>query len=218
MIKVSSKNYDFYFNIGSLAEKDIDNIIKIQEKCYTDICNVLNIKPKLRIKYYLLETPELVGKAYGDNEPCNGFASPPDTIYAVYNKDVKCIGYHEDAHIISYTINRPDSPFIREGLAMFFDKVWWNRKNEDWVIEYLKNNKYISIVKLLDKDTFFSYPDHVTYPIAGSFIKFLIEKFGINKFLELYKKNSNYIKHIEDIYGIKIYDIESEYKQLVLKL
>ena len=97
----------------------------------------------------LLDTPDLVGEIYGDNEPCNGFASPPDSIYAVYNEEVKCIGPHEDAHLISYTINRPKSMFIREGLAMFFDKFWWGKTNEDWVKSFLHDNRYIDINQLL---------------------------------------------------------------------
>jgi len=31
----------------------------------------------------------------------------PNEIYAVYNDKVKCIGFHEDAHIISYNIAVP---------------------------------------------------------------------------------------------------------------
>lgn len=98
-----SGNYVFHYHKDSLAEKDIDKIIAIQENCYSKICSTLKICPNLKIKYYLTNTPEEVGEIYGDKEPCNGFASPPDKIYAVYNDKIKCIGFHEDAHII----NRP---------------------------------------------------------------------------------------------------------------
>ena len=81
------------------------------------------VSPQFQINYYLLETPKLVGKMYGDNVPCNGFANPPNETYAVYNEKVKYIGYYEDAHIISYILNKPQSVFLREGLAMYFDKV-----------------------------------------------------------------------------------------------
>jgi len=43
----------------------------------------------------LLETPELVGKIYGDNDPCNGFANPPDEIT-----------YPEAGAFVKYLINR----------------------------------------------------------------------------------------------------------------
>ena len=39
--------------------------------------------------------------------------------------------------IISYTVNRPDSPAIREGLAMYFDRKWWGIQNLDWTGYFL---------------------------------------------------------------------------------
>ena len=212
MEKTSSKHYDFYYFKGSVAERDINEIVNLQEKCFKEICNLLGIQPKIRIQYYLLDTPELVGEIYGDNEPCNGFANPPDKIYAVYNDKIKCIGYHEDAHILSYTINRPKSNFIREGLAMYFDKYWWDRTNEEWVQLYLNENKYVEISKLLLNDTFFNYSDSITYHIAGAFTKFLIDNYGIDKYIMLYKyTGKDFIKRIEEVYDEKIECIEKNF-------
>jgi len=212
MEKTSSKHYDFYYLKGSVAERDINEIVNLQEKCFKEICNLLGIQPKIRIQYYLLDTPELVGEIYGDNEPCNGFTNPPDKIYAVYNDKIKCIGYHEDAHILSYTINRPKSNFIREGLAMYFDKYWWDRTNEEWVQLYLNENKYVEISKLLLNDTFFNYSDSITYPIAGAFTKFLIDNYGIDKYIMLYKyTGKDFIKRIEEVYDEKIECIEKNF-------
>ncbi|MDI6851552.1 MAG: hypothetical protein QMD82_06425 [bacterium] len=48
----------------------------------------------------------------------------PNSIYAVYNEKIKCIGSHEDTQIIAYnTIVNPEQALIQEGLAMFFDSV-----------------------------------------------------------------------------------------------
>ena len=65
MQKTSSKHYDFYYLKGSVAERDINEIVNLQEKCFKEICNLLGIQPKIRIQYYLLDTPELVGEIYG---------------------------------------------------------------------------------------------------------------------------------------------------------
>ena len=63
----------FIFAIDSVAEKDILKISKNQENCYKEICDFLGVTPSFKIQYFLLETPELVGRIYGDNDPCNGF-------------------------------------------------------------------------------------------------------------------------------------------------
>ncbi|HEY4544310.1 MAG TPA: hypothetical protein VIG40_06665 [Tissierellaceae bacterium] len=219
MEKFSSENYDFHFLRDSIAENDIEEIAELQENCYKEICSYLSIEPNIRIQYYLLDTPELVGEIYGDNEPCNGFASPPDSIYAVYNEEVKCIGPHEDAHILSYTINRPKSAFIREGLAMFFDKLWWDKTNEDWVRSFLQENKYIDINQLLLDDVFFNYSDAITYPIAGAFTKFLLENYGINKYISLYRyTGDDFENKIKEVYKKEIDDLEKEFISSILSI
>lgn len=154
----------------------------------------------------------MVGEIYGDNEPCNGFANPPNEIYAVYNDEIKCIGHHEDAHILSYIINRPSSGFIREGLAMYFDKYWWGKKNEQWVQEFLNEGKYISVERLLSDDVFYEYSDAVTYPIAGAFTKFLIDTYGIKKYILLYSYISkDFLKRFKEVYLKEMKDIEEDF-------
>lgn len=209
MQKISSEHYDFHYLKGSVAERDINKIVTLQENCFREICSLLSIQTKIRIQYYLVDTPELVGEIYGDNEACNGFASPPNEIYAVYNDEIKCIGHHEDAHILSYTINRPNSGFIREGLAMYFDRYWWDKTNEQWVQIFLNEGKYISVEKLLSDNIFYEYSDAVTYPIAGAFTRFLIDSYGIEKYILFYKYTGrDFSKSFKEIYLKEIEDIE----------
>ena len=184
-----SQNYIFHYLENSLAEKEIDLIINEQEKVIEELKNFFSIDLPFKINYFLLNTPAQVGKIYGDNEACNGFAKEPNLVYAVYNYDVKCIGYHEDAHIVSYLINKPKLSFIREGLAMFFDKTWWGKENEKWVFEFLENGQYINIINLMYNQEI-DQKCEITYPIAGAFTKFLIDVYGKNKYIELYKCQS----------------------------
>ena len=209
-----SEHYIFNFNEGSKAEKDIEAISSMQERCYKYICQVLKTEPSFKIQYYLRDSPQEVGRIYGDNDPCNGFASPPDKIYAVYNDEVQCIGFHEDAHLISYTINRPDNPAIREGLAMYFDKKWWKIHNLDWTIHYLKNGMYIPVNQLVDKETFFSYGCEITYPIMGAFTEWLISTYGIGMYLDMYKRKDT-IQAISEIYQKTIKELNEDFTDYV---
>ena len=150
MKQFESEHYIFHYGANTKAEQDISEIAAYQESCFRYICDVLNVTPNFKIEYFLCDSPEEVGRIYGDNDPCNGFAAPPDKIYAVYNEQVQCIGFHEDAHIISYTVNRPDCPAIREGLAMYFDRKWWGIQNLDWTGHYLNTGRYVPVDKMLD--------------------------------------------------------------------
>ena len=186
MKRLETEHYIFHYNQNTRAEQDIAEIAAFQENCHRHICSVLKTVPTFKIRYFLCDSPEEVGRLYGDDEPCNGFTSPPDTIYAVYNEQVQCIGFHEDAHIISYTLNRPDAPAIREGLAMYFDRVWWDVPNLDWAIYYKTHDRYIPVDALMDRERFFAEDCAVTYPIMGAFTEFLISVYGIDAYLSFY--------------------------------
>lgn len=188
MLQYESDHYIFNYNAGTQAERDVASIATEQEACFRYICKVLGVQPNFKIEYFLCDTPEEVGHIYGDDEPCNGFAAPPNKIYAVYNEQVKCIGFHEDAHLISYCLNRPDCPAIREGLAMYFDRKWWGIQNLDWCGYFLETHRYISVAELLQKEVFFATDCSISYPIMGAFTDYLIATYGRAAYKEIYQR------------------------------
>lgn len=217
-LKTKSENYIFHYNKDSIAERDLDLIIQTQENCHKNICKSLNVKMDIPIKYFLCDTPEEVGNIYGsihgnDFEPCNGFAMRPNEIYAVYNDSIKCIGFHEDAHIISYhTLTRPPQVFIREGLAMYFDKVYWGISNDAWVYYFLQNDKFISLKDLIIDSKFYSFSDKLTYPIAGSFVSYIINNYGLEKFKNFYLTLNESFEHcFEKSFGISLDEMEKDF-------
>ncbi len=213
-------HYDFYYHSNSLAEKQIGKIISLQESCYVYICDILKVKPNIRIHYYLCKSPHEIGKLYGNNEPTNGLAIRPDKIYAVYNRRIKCIGFHEDVHLISSnTLSRPNQKLLREGLAMYFDKVWWGIPNEAWTQYYLKNNAYPGITKLAQNQEFNKHQDYVTYPIAGVFIDQIITRFGVSKFKTFYKNiKKDFVRCFFDTFGMPIKEFEYKVTDYIINL
>lgn len=151
---------------------------------------MLDVTPGFKIEYFLCDSPEEVGRICGDNDPCNGFAAPPDKIYAVYNEQVQCIGFHEDAHIISFLVNRPKCPAITEGLAMYFDRKWWSIHNLDWTGYYLNTGRYVPVDKMLNRESFFEHACSITYPIMGAFTDWLIATYGIESYMQMYKQQN----------------------------
>ncbi|SDY53041.1 hypothetical protein SAMN05660462_00234 [Proteiniborus ethanoligenes] len=208
-----TKNYIFHYHENSYAEQDIIKIIETQENCYEYICEVLDVKLNKKLNYFLCDSPVEVGKLYGDNEPCNGFARMPDGIYAVYNDQIKCIGYHEDAHIISYnTLSRPPQNFIREGLAMFFDKTWWGISNFAWVAYFIENNKLPRLCDVIENINFHEYSCTITYPLSGAFTEYIISSFGIEKYKEFYKSlDENFNSCFQETFGISFDEAESKF-------
>ena len=224
-MEMSTEHYVFHFKKNSLAEKEIDKIAGIQEGCYAFISSCLHADAKDKIHYHLFDTPEEVGKQYAiihdeeDDEPCNGFALPENMskdginhVFAVYSDKVKCIGFHEDAHIISYSICRPESRFISEGLAMFFDRLWWGIDNYHWTQWYIEQGKNPSVAALIENRNFREYDCEYTYPIAGAFTGYLIERFGTEKYVEFYKQCAdNTAQAFKQTFGISVDILEKDF-------
>ena len=158
------------------------------------------------MEYWLADTPQELGVLYGDDEPCNGFVRQPNKIFAVYNNDVKCVGMHEDAHIISFSVKKPSSVFISEGLAMYFDKQWQGRENEFICRDLLHLGNIPNVLSLIDNDKFFALNEEIAYPLSGSFTKFLVQKLTMKIYLkEIYYSDSaeSYLNSLFDEGDVK---------------
>ena len=243
-MEFTTAHYVFHYSKNSTAEKEIDEIAALQEGCYSFISSCLHTNVKGKIHYHFFDAPEEVGRQYAiaydnnDDEPCNGFAlsnlkskDGVNHIFAVYNDKVKCVGFHEDAHIISYSLGRPSSQFVREGLAMFFDRYWWGSDNYSWTRWYVEQQKNPSVNALLENSIFSEYSDVLTYPIAGAFTGYLIERFGTERYVEFYRCSAEKgTQAFEQILGapvsllehdflayIKMFQVRGEIRKLLMK-
>lgn len=217
-----TEHYIFHCVNNKTAEKDIEIIAKMQEESYAIITTELKVKYESIINYYLVNTPEVVAELTRYPFPVNGLACFSDrSVYAVYSDKIKCIGPHEDAHLISEKFGIPKSDFLCEGLAMHFDKRWWGIENELWCKYFIKTGIFIEPTKLLKNQEFYKVDCSISYPIAGAFTSYVIKKSGIEKYkyfyllksvnAEDYKElQSLSNKFVKEVKRITLNDVETE--------
>ena len=211
-----SEHYVFHFQPGSLAEKDIATIAHEQERCFSKICAVLQVDYLEKIHYYFTTSPLTIGRIFWEEgTPCNGVAlcgREQAKIYAVYDETIKCVGSHEDTHLISFQINYPESDFVVEGLAMFMDGLWWGVPNEAWTAYYKQKYPEMAVRSLLDNEAFAQLGCQITYPLAGAFTKYLMDTFGKDKYLTFYQyTEDNYEEIFISIFKTAFTDIEKDF-------
>ncbi len=212
----ATEHYVFHYQKGSLAEKEIQVISETQEAAFSKICRTLNVIYPEAINYYLTDSPKAIGRVIWEQDlPCNGVAlCGRNKIYAVYTENIKCIGSHEDTHLISFLINYPESDFVVEGLAMSFDGLWWGVPNETWVSYYKTKHPDLSVKALFDNNAFAETGCVIAYPIAGAFTKFLIDTFGIERYLDFYKYDGcEYDEAVLTIFGDSLLELETSFWQ-----
>ena len=212
----ATEHYVFHYQKGSLAEKEIQVISETQETAFSKICRTLNVFYPEQINYYFTDSPKAIGRLiWNEDLPCNGVAlCGRNKIYAVYTENIKCIGSHEDTHLISFLINYPESDFVVEGLAMSFDGLWWGVPNETWVSYYKNKHPDLSVKTLFDNNAFAEIGCVIAYPIAGAFTTFLIDTFGIERYLDFYKYDGcEYDEAFHSIFSDSLMEIEASFWQ-----
>jgi hypothetical protein len=222
-------HFDIYYKKNSTAERDIDKIIEERDSGYDEICKFLRIKSDIRITLIFFE--DMVSKINETGHIGAGMASGTN-IVEVYNEKRHLDPFHETTHILAKSLGHPPAIF-NEGLATYmserlgapplrelgggesslYERVRELRSKGDWIpLEELLTYSEIG--------PGWSHPP-VAYPEAGAFVKFLIDTYGKEKFLQVYKSLTNskiesVFKQnegkLKKIYGFSLGELE---KQLI---
>jgi hypothetical protein len=222
----STQHFDFYYDKESYAEKNIEDIKKTREDGYKKICEYLQLNTDQRITTVFFN--DIPTKAFETGHRGKG-AAFDTTVIEVYNEEIQAHPFHETVHILTNPIGFPPALFI-EGLAEYLeialgseDSLELFNKLENQIINLKYSTDWIPIKKLI---TFTDIPGpsqaHVSYPEAAAFVKFLIEKYGKQKFKETYERLVNsdsesiHVKNLERlevIYGKPIVIIIDEFRR-----
>ncbi len=230
MQKRSTPHFDIHYVKGSTAEREIDQIVKRREKGFRDVCSFLGKPSDVRICLVFFENAEVKRAETGHQGA--GWASGR-TIVEVYNKQQKLDPYHETVHILTAPYGRPPALF-NEGIAVYMAErlgahalalhgpgpaLIYARARE-----LRDKGEWIPLRELLtytDIGPGWSRPE-IAYPEAASFVKFLIDQYGKEKFLEAFKtlKNSQdgavhrkNVAILEQIYGNPLADLEKQWEE-----
>ncbi len=229
MQKRSTEHFDFYYFKYSTARNDIDEICVQKEKGFQEICQFLGKNSDAQITFIFFDDEKT--KIQETGHQGNGWAYG-STIVEVYNRQTKLDPYHEVAHILMRSYGSPPALF-NEGFAVYIseylganaleylggEKLTVNQRTND-----LKNKgEWISLSQLITYTEIGSAESksEIAYPLAGSFVKFLIDTYGKDKFLQAYGhlKNSDKadenVKAIEQIYGKSLEQLEQEWKKIL---
>jgi len=228
MEKRSTEHFDIHYFKNSTAEKEIALIAEQKETGFRQICHFLDRDSDIRIRMVLFEDKQTkhwetghqgMGWAYGN------------TIVEVYNEQERLDPYHEASHILMQPFGNPPALF-NEGFAVYMSEKLGAQalKNlgggpatiYERVRELKSEGQWVKLEELITYTEIGSLESRppIAYPEAAAFVKFLIDKYGKDKFLKAYKtlRSSNEktvqrknIKMLEQIYGKSLSELEKEW-------
>jgi tetratricopeptide (TPR) repeat protein len=171
---IETDNFRFHFQ--SMSDIEMEKYISKREKAFNEINGFFKSTLPKKIDFYVWDSREDAKRILRANL---GFARPNMCI--VHSHFQQTVG-HEMTHVISNYSTKMvmKTGLINEGTAVCFDQT--NQDKEQIVKDWLKtNDKKITINELWTN--FRDYPDALTYPLSGLFIKELIDNFGREKFI-----------------------------------
>jgi len=180
-VSFSSKHFAYF---KSKSDPDIIDTAW-QENYYVWIVEQLNINVPEKIQYYKYR--DQAHKLLLTGIAGNGFAEIGTyKFHTIWNVD-----NHECVHtIVTQIIGHPPALF-NEGIAVahqadyfqypYFVPGWNGQDFNKLAKEFKQNGNMPSLDKLLGTVTFWDFSSNITYPVAGSFVRFLIDQYGIIK-------------------------------------
>jgi len=195
-------------NIANLSQSDIERVKKEGDKSLNLVCPILGIEKNKRVKIQIVKGG--ICNAYG------GVVSLP--IRFVTSKRAAIV--HEVTHIIA---KHENNRFFSEGLAVYFQE----RFGEDHgfpnfsgvpLDDLVRRNKdqLMPIKKLMNDNDIFRQVGterrRIAYIEAGSFINFLVVKYGEQKLADLH---NSWTLNYKKIYGKNTKELEVEWNKFV---
>lgn len=187
--KTTSPHFIIYYKKNSIVSKNILEVVKEHEFRYEQLKKIFNVQPSRKIESYIFtnsnEKRELIGEEF--TESANYLTQK---IFTIFNSNPQFSRLnHELAHIFSVTdlsaitkVKLLLYPGFLEGIAMAVDKprVFSNNLTLHQKAKIFIKNSQIRDKILLYKDFLFTNT-HFYYVTNGSFIRFLMDTYGIEK-------------------------------------
>ena len=202
----------FIIHYPPQLDKDLVNALLVyHEFYYSELEKFFGYEYPQKINSYLflnnVQKKELFGT--GNADVAKPWMNSSFITYTDYNESLK----HELAHCFSSVIGSGPlrlsagmNPYLLEGLAVAASPVMDNN-NVDYLASLAYNNKYVvNLNGLFDRLSFFTNVSSLSYIYAGSFSKYLIDKYGIDKYKNLYMGED-----FAGVYGMQLSSAVKEY-------
>jgi len=214
------KDLTFYYEKNSYAEKNIEVLKYKVNQHLTNSMNFIGIETYDKsIHYFILEDRERMKLLLGYET--NGSANSKNNfVTAIFSENIKSVySNHELFHLIAmnewgngsinilgYDLPGVGESWINEGMAVYSDNNWHGYGLHELSKYLIDIDRYISIDRLARKLR--KYDSRISYPLLGSFAKFIDEIYGRETTKQIWTKGRKGLKrHI----GKSLDDLENEW-------
>jgi hypothetical protein len=225
-LQFSSSHYNYYY--GTSDSIELDTVW--MEAHYDWVKHKIELDESPVLNYYKYEHRQHLTDLTG--RKTSGFAETGTlNFHSVWHPEG-----HENVHILVLNEWGHAPALFTEGIAValapqpiygfgnFIANPTWNGQNlDDIAVSILQQRKIPELKILLESNSFHSVSTDITYPIAGSFVGYLIEQFPLESLKEVFHSTSFYDSSekfnsiFSQVYGVEISVVWNEWQQNLTK-
>ncbi len=220
-----SEHFIFYFLPSSDAEADMEKIVPRREKIFQRLSRELQVTFPDKVLLFFYPDASLAGRITGHQSDGWTYGR---TIVEVYGERRKIDPSHELLHLLAGRIGSPPVLFS-EGFATSREKDFDNAGRyradvEAWCRGFLREGALIPLSELMQLPSLgddLTRP-RVAYPESACFVRFLLERYGWEKFRKAYAglvrsadpavEQENLVR-FREIYGLDLAESEGLWRQ-----
>ncbi|PHN07138.1 hypothetical protein CRP01_07880 [Flavilitoribacter nigricans DSM 23189 = NBRC 102662] len=186
VVNFNSEHFRFH-DLSGLGKTYIENLAAACEAQLEELRAFTGSSRKVPvIDYYIYPTIEEKGLRLMNTEEGH-LVQEHREIHVVINETFLGQHTHQDIKLILHDLLGPASkPFLREGLAAFFNEHWQEKGADHWAARLYHSDNLPDLEELLNDERFERESPLVMTATAGSLISFLVKDWGREKVLEQY--------------------------------
>ncbi len=212
----TTKHFVLYYAKESYDDEEIRWIGAEHEFRLKQISDVLNVPFKGKIESYIY--PSEVSKQRLIGAGNTNIAKPWSSQIHITKQSLDNTLKHELVHVLAAPfglpiVNASLSTGLVEGLAMAIDWDWGNRTPHEYSAAMRKFGITPDIAPLMTPTGFAAQSSSVSYVLAGSFCRYLIEVHGIRAMMLLYRSTD-----YEKVYGRPLEKLIADWQTFLDKI
>jgi|GEM_PF-2140751 len=203
-----------HYQGGTIAEEELEFLAQLFQGYFEKILNLLPLERSRLPKIHIYLHPP--GSKYDLWDGKEVFARYRHNEFHVFYDGMNQMGHveHEMVHFLTADLQGnafAARPIFAEGLAEYVVGAPWEIPLDNWVKGFLEEGSYVALDQLMNPSRFREINPVVAYEEAGSFVKFLIETYGMDGFLHLVGER----RSLEETCGKPVHDLEREWLRRV---
>jgi hypothetical protein len=213
-----TEHFQLHYVPGTAAERDRFELGAVAEESLSLIQPVLDVSFDGQMSIYLV--PRIFwqgGAAYGDKVQLISYLDRNYTAVETWSYFT-----HEGTHALAQDILQPKENgggpdgVLVEGLAVWASGGHYGEEPiDEWAAVVAASDEYLPLAELRN-GPFYDFQHEISYLQGGSFVQYLVGRYGLDTLKTLYGQATGETEHdeelVQDLYGKGYADLEAEWR------